>query len=137
MADSNINLSSIVAIAGALGVISGAYIKIRKIFADREKHQHLQRALILQEAKEADAQLKAGIEARREVLYQEITSRIKAVETRIDNVEEAVNKEISHIRDSYNSEIRFLGSKIEELKDEVRTSLSQVVILVSKLIDKN
>jgi hypothetical protein len=137
MADLNITLTSIVGAAVAVGTIAGSYIKIRKIFADREKYQHLQRALILQEAKEADAQLKAAIDARREVLYQEITSRIKAVETRIDNVEEAVNKEISHIRDSYNSEIRFLGSKIEELKDEVRTSLSQVVILVSKLIDKN
>ena len=125
MTDIIIPLSSILAICAAISAMAGAYLKVRKILKDRRESKELERALILQEAKELSHKHKASLEAKIEALSQKIA-----------NVEESVNKDLVHIKESYNSEIRHLGSKVEELKDEMRMQINQVVQLISKLIDK-
>jgi hypothetical protein len=109
-----LNLPSIVEISAGISVISGAYLKIRKIIKHRKEQKDLERAAILQEAKEIAQKYKHELEAKIELLQ----------------------KDLEHVKESYTSEVKFIGSRIEELRDEVRTQLSQIVILVSKLIDK-
>lgn len=137
MADITLTLSSIVAVAGAISIICGAYLRIRSVQKDRQKQKELEKALILQEAKETANHYKLTIETKLEHLETEVNAKFEQLTQEINNLEQSIDKDILHIKESYNNEIRYLGSKIEELKDELRTSLSQVITLVSKLIDKD
>lgn len=141
MPEITFSTSSILAGSAAISAIAGAYVKVRKIIKDRAKEQSdqkaLERAIVLQEAKEISLKHKHILEAKIEHLESELNAKLEQLSLKFANSEEAFGKDLEHIKDSYASEIRFLGSKIEELKDEVRTSLSQVVTLVSKLIDKS
>ena len=126
MLDTTIALSSLItAIAGISGLF-GLYHKIRKIIKDRHKAKELSDAILLQEAKEISNKHKLALEAKIEALSQ-----------KINNVEESINKDLVHIKETYNNEVKFLGTQISELKEELRTSLNHVVTLISKLIDKN
>ena len=136
MTEITITISSILAVFAAISTISGTYLKLRKISKDRQKQLELERAIILQEAKENSNKHKLALEAKIELLENDFNSKVEALSQKINNVEESINKDLTHIKESYANEVRFLGSKIEELRDEMRVQMSQVVQLVSKLIDK-
>lgn len=133
--DANIQLTSILVFAGAISTVCAAWLKIRKLSKDLKKERDLEAAKILQEAKEADAKMKAILEAKREILYQEITNKIDSLKTRLDNLEDSVAKDFSHVRETYNGEIRNLGDKIEDLRSELRSQHGQLVTLLGKMID--
>lgn len=122
----DLNTASILSFFGAVSVIAGAVYRVRAVLKQRVDQKALERALILQEAKEYSNRNKRSLEVRLETLERELENQVKAL-----------NKDLEYIKDSYNNELKFLGSKIDELKDEVRVSLSQIVTLVSKLIDKS
>lgn len=52
----------------------------------------------------------------------------------IKRLDESFQKDVAHIRETYNNEIRNLGNKIEELREEVRSQHSQLVSLLTKLV---
>lgn len=133
--DTSIQISSILGIAGTISTIGGAWWTIRKLSRDLRKDRELESAKILQEAKEADARLKAALEAKREVIYQELNNKIGRLESRLDNLEESVTKDFAHVRETYNGEIRNLGDKIEDLRSELRSQHGQLVALLGKMID--
>lgn len=137
MTDVTITLSSVLGIFAVISAGAGAYLRVRKVIKDRSEQKAVERAIILQEAKEITNKQKLALEAKLHHLESEMLAKLDQLNLKISNAEESLNKDIQHVKESYNSEIRFLGSKIEELKDELRSSLSQVVTLVSKLIDKN
>ena len=123
--------------AGLISSVSTAYWKVRKIYKDRRDAKELEKALVLQEAKEHSHKNKLAMEAKIELLESHFNSEIQALNQKIINIEETVTKDLAHVKESYNSEIKFLGEKISELKDEVSASLNQIVTLVSKLIEKS
>lgn len=90
--------------------------------AKRDRDEHAAR--ILQSAKEDDNLLKAKLEAR-----------IEKIDAQVKNLELNVNKDINHLKETYSAEIKVLGEKIETLRDELRNQHSQMVTLLSKLID--
>ena len=116
----------IVGLSTAISGLSGAYWKFTKAAKQKSEDKELEKALIIQQAKEISHKHKEELEAKIEALSQKIL-----------NIEESVNKDLSHIKETYNNEVRFLGTQISELKDELRTSLTQVVTLISRLIDKD
>jgi|ERR1035437_718443 hypothetical protein len=137
MTQISLSLPSILGTLAALSSIFGGYLKIRRSIKDRQEAKVLEKALIIQEAKEFSNEHKLLLEAKLIALEAEMLAKMETLSQKITNIDESVNKDLEHIKEAYNSEIRFLGSKIEELKDEMRTSLGQVVMLVSKLIDKD
>jgi len=80
--------------------------------------------IILQAAKEEIALKEAVIEGK-----------LREANQRIDSLEESVNKDLAHIRETYNGEIRNLGQKIEDLRSELRNQHGSLVQLLTKLID--
>jgi TolA-binding protein len=126
MSDFTISISSVVEVAVAISTICGVYIKAQKIAKNKKESKELEKSLILQETKEIASRHKKDLEAKIEVLNQKIVS-----------LEEAVQKDLQHVKETYNNEVRFLGTQVSELKDELRTSLAQVVALISKLLDKH
>lgn len=97
---------------------------LRKIQKDSEKAKKEQAAEILQSAKEEIA-----------LKEKDLDLKITSAEARIDALEKSVEKDLAHLRETYNGEIRNLGSKIEELRSELRSQHSQMVGLLTKMID--
>lgn len=132
--ETNIQLSSLLAIAGSITALGGAWMTIRKLSRDFRKERELEAAKILQEAKEADSKIKAVWEAKRDSLEKEFENKYAHLAQRLDNLEESVAKDFAHVRETYNGEIRNLGDKIEDLRTELRSQHGQLVNLLSEMI---
>lgn len=137
MSESNHLISSIVGLSGAFSVVSGAWLKLRKIQAARKEAKELEKAVILQEAKESAHKHKVALEAQIASLEKDLEVKFHSLSEKIHAVEESLGKDLAHVKESYTSEVKFLGSKIEELKDDLRLQMGQIVTLVSKLIEKD
>jgi len=137
MSDLNHLMSSIASIGGTISVIYGAWFKIRKIQSNRRETKELEKAIILQEAKETAHKHKVALEAKITSLEKDLDAKFESLSQKITSVEESIEKDLFHIKESYASEVKFLGSKIEELKEDLRLQMSQIVTLVSKLIEKD
>lgn len=133
--DTVIELSTILALAGAVSAVGGAWITIRKINSDSKKQRDLEAAKILQSAKEEINRLKADIKNDRALKMAELESQISEVQKNLDSHKEVIEKDLQHIRETYNGEIRNLGQKIEELRSELRNQHGQLVGLLTKMID--
>lgn len=132
--DGTITFTSLLAIASAIITIGGAWLTIRKLSKDFRKERELERAKILQEAKEAAAKVKAELVAAREIQYQDIAHQLKGLQIRQDNLEQSVEKEFLHIRETYNGALSNLSDKIEDLRTELRNQHGQLVSLLSEMI---
>lgn len=132
----SVELSTILALAGAISAIGGAWLTIRKLNADYKKQRDLEAAKILQSAKEEIAKAKTSIVNERNLVHQEVEARIDILEQDLNSHKESVSKDLSHMRETYNGEIRNLGNKIEDLRSELRNQHGQLVGLLTKMIDK-
>lgn len=141
MSEYNHIVSSIVGTAGAFSVMSGAWIKLRKIQANRhkakEEAKQLEKAIIIQEAKEVAHKHKVALESKIAFLEKDLEIKFSSLSQEIASVKESFEKDLTHVKESYTSEVKFLGNKIEELKDDLRSQMGQIVTLVSKLIEKD
>lgn len=132
-----VEFSTILAIAGAITVVGGAWLTVRKISKDYEKQGELEAAKTLQTAKEEASKVKALLVSDRALMLQSIEIKIENVQVDLDTHKASVAKDLSHIRETYNGEIRNLGIKIEDLRAELRNQHSQLVALLTKMISKD
>ena len=109
----------------AVGIttIGGAWLTIKKIARDAKKSEKERAAEILQEAKEADTATRLKMEAK----YHDLEMKVK-------NLESSVEKDIGHLKETYNNEIKNLGQKIEELRSELRNQHGQLVQLLTEMV---
>lgn len=117
---------AILAVAGAITVIGGAWLTVRKVTKDSEQQKKEQAEAILKTAREELASKEAALQAR-----------LNALDTRIETLESSVDKDLQHLRETYNGEIRNLGQKIEDLRSELRNQHTQMVSLLTKMIDNS
>lgn len=117
---------AIASVATAITVIGGAWITVRKITKSSEEEKQRHAAAILQIAKEEISEKEKSIE-----------SKLVALSTRIDTLETSVDKDLQHMRETYNSEIRNLGQKIEDLRGELRSQHTQMVQLLTTMIENS
>lgn len=121
------NLSTILtAIGTVLAAIISGYMTIRKVIDGKKKARDRQALSILKSAKDEDSALKLHLE-----------SKIHEMEIKLNSLKENVDKDLSHLKETYNSELRFLGQKIEELRKEVHDQHGQLVQLLTKMIGKD
>lgn len=111
-------------VVGALVAIGTVILMGQKITKNARKSHDEESAKVLQAAKEEDVILKAKLEAR-----------IEKVDAQLKILELSVNKDIGHLKETYSNEIKNLGLKIEALRDEIHSNYSQLVTLLTKLID--
>lgn len=113
---------------GALGIAIGVatlVVTLQKVFKNFRKEREEYAAKIIQMAKEDDQAIKARLEAKIEALSQ-----------KLDSLELSVNKDMDHLKETYTSEIKNLGEKIENLRDELRQQHSGLIELLSKIVGK-
>ena len=119
------DVSNLIPIATTITVLGGAYLTVRKIAKDAEKSKKHQAAEVLQSAKEEDALIKSKLEARIELIKVELA-----------NIKFNIAKDFDHLKETHNKEIENLGLKVEAIRTEFRDSHSQLVQLLTKIINK-
>ena len=116
----------VLSLAGVVTAIGGAWLTVRKISKDAQaqKKEHAEEILKI---------------AREELTAKEtaLQARLNALDTRIDTLESSVDKDLQHLRETYNGEIRNLGQKIEDLRSELRNQHTQMVSLLTKMIENS
>jgi len=87
---------------------------------------------IWKNAKEArKEEFDAAILANKDHFDNELSSVRKDME----NMEESFEKDLEHLKETYNNELKTLSGKIEDLREELRTSHTQVVTLLTKMVN--
>lgn len=117
---------AILAVAGAITVVGGSWLTIRKIQKDAAAQKKEHSAEILKAAEEALA-----------IKERDLQAKLDKLNIRIETLEESVDKDLQHLRETYNGEIRNLGQKIEDLRSELRNQHTQMVSLLTKMIDNS
>lgn len=112
-------------LAATITTLGGAWLTVRKIAKDATKSKKELVAEILHAAKEEDAIIKAKLEAK-----------IQSIQSEVDHLQADVIKDIEHLKETYNGEIRNLGQKIEELRSELKNQHGQLVQLLTEMIKK-
>lgn len=114
----------ILSLAGIVTAVGGAWLTVRKIQKDKEQQKEAFKASILAEAEESLKLKETALQAK-----------IEAAEGRLDNLKESVEKDLAHLRETYNGEIKNLAVKIEDLRSDLRNQHTQMVSLLTKMID--
>lgn len=117
--------SFIMAISGTVTTVGGAWLVLQKIFRSIKKARQEQSAKILQEAKEEVSRSKNRLE-----------EKIRSLESDLGNLRDSVQKDIQHIKETHSAEIKNLGDKIEQLRDDLREQHAQILGLLGKMIEK-
>jgi len=120
-----LNISTLMSVAAMITAFGTAWITIRKIAKDAEKQKKIQSASILQAAKEADA-----------VLFTKLDNKIHDLSLELKVHKESNQKDLEHLKETHNSELKNLGEKIETLRDELRQQSKNILELLSKMIGK-
>lgn len=121
-----VSISALLSVAAMITAVGTAWLTIRKVVKDAEKQKKIQSATILQSAKEADS-----------ILNTRLENKIHDLQSEMRVMKESHDKDLEHLKETYNGELKFLGQKIEELRSEVRNQHGQLVQLLSKMIEKN
>ena len=121
-----ITWEAILAVAGAITVIGGSWLTVRKIQQGADASKKALSEEILKAAREELA-----------VKEKDLQARLNQLDTRIETLETSVDKDLQHLRETYNGEIRNLGQKIEDLRSELRNQHTQMVSLLTKMIDNS
>ena len=114
------------AASGAITLIGGAYMTIRKIARDSKGERKELVAEILQQAKEEDSLIKAKLE-----------SRLEALRAELKNLEFNINKDVSYLRETQRVDMRNLADKLETLREELRGQHGQLVQLLTTMVGKD
>jgi hypothetical protein len=112
---------AITAIATVVTAIGGAIVASKK---SSKKDKKAESNRILEEAKEELTTVRKDLEMK-----------IKLVEIDLKNLKHDIAKDIEFIKETQASEIKVLGEKIQNLRDELRAQHADLVGLLSKLIE--
>lgn len=83
-------------------------------------------AEILHEAKEQDAINRARVE-----------SKIEGLESDLEHLKSDVGRDLKNLKELYSNDVRNIADKIENLRDELSTQHSNMLALLTRLVDKD
>lgn len=124
---------ALLVVAGAVSAIGGSWLTVRKIQKDADASRKEHEAAILEKAK---AEIEKAMHERR-LIQKEFEGRLGELEQDLAAHRATVEKDFAHVRETYNGEIRNLGQKIEDLRSELRNQHTQMVSLLTKMIDNS
>lgn len=122
--ENTLDYQSIMTVAGSIVTIGTAISIIQKIFRNVKKAREEYNAQILQAAKEEISLARLKLEAR-----------IKDVEADLDTLKVSLSKDLDHVKETHNAELKNLGEKIEEVRSELRFQHTQILQLLTKMVD--
>jgi len=114
-----------ISISGGIAAVATAVVTVQKVLKNLKKAHELHNAKILQAAKEDLSVAKIKLEAR-----------IEALEHSLVALKEGVSRDIAHVKETHSNELKNLGEKIGEIRQELRDQHAQILQLLTALIDK-
>jgi hypothetical protein len=121
----NIDINTFVGISAAtITAVGGLYTAFNRISFNIRHKKEVYRQAIIDQARSEMAKVKQDLEKKIDLLESEVHSQG-------DNIA----KDMDHMRDIYNNEIRVLGSKIEELRQDLQAQHATTITLLTKLVD--
>lgn len=117
------DFGAILTVCTAIGALATFVLTIQKVSRNAKKSREEMEAKILQDAKEEAV-----------VFKLELENKISILEAKVQTLEESVDKDFAHVRETFNGEIRNLGQKIEDLRSDLRNQHGQLVSLLTKMI---
>lgn len=122
--EGHLNLDALLQLAASIATIAGAVLAVQRVNKNFDKSRSERDAKILQDAKEAASKVKT-----------ELDNEIKSLQKEFESHKREVEKDLEHLREVNEGEIKNLGQKIEELRSELRSQHGQLVGLLGKMID--
>ncbi len=119
-----INPTTIESIGGAVTALSGIYATVRHFSLSFKIKKEQERKAILDKATEELTKVKTELE-----------DKIKVLEIELQNQKQNMSRDISHMKEIYNTEIKTLANKIDELKKDLADQHSSMVALLTKLVN--
>lgn len=119
--DINVALEAGAAVITAVG---GLYTAGRRVIAHSKKKSEQYREGILKQANDEMGKVKT-----------ELTEKIKSIETELENHKVNISKDLGFLKQTYSTEIKNLGDKIETVREQLNTQHAQLVALLTRLID--
>lgn len=110
--------------AGAVTAFGGLYAGARHLIVGHKRKKEEYRQSILNKANEEMAKIKTELE-----------EKIKGLENELANQKENIYKDLGHLKEIYNAEIRTLGDKIDSLRSDLQDQHQSMVALLTKLVD--
>lgn len=122
----SLSLELVISIVSISVALIGGFFSIQGIIKNikEDKQKELERVLL-----EAQENLS--------LLELKLTAKINENKAEIKTLENSVNKDLNHLKETYNTEIKNLGQKIEQLREELRSQHDSLVTLLTKMIDKD
>jgi hypothetical protein len=111
-------------ISGGVTALGGLYASIKHIIHKSKRKKEEYRQSILDQAKK-----------EAELVKMELEAKIKALEEEFKVQKLNISKDLIHLKENYSTEIRTLGDKINDMKDQLNQQHSQLVALITHLID--
>ena len=111
-------------LAGAITAIGGIYSGTRHILASSRRKKEEYRQSILNQASQEMAKIKSELE-----------EKIKDLEVELAVQKENLSRDIGHMREIYNAEIKVLADKIDSLRTDLQDQHSTMVNLLTKLVN--
>lgn len=78
--------------------------------------------------------VKIGAEDDLKIEMRLMSTKIEALQKDMASMEASFQKDIDHIKSTYNNEIKNLGDKVEHLREEVRLQHTQILGLLTKML---
>jgi chromosome segregation ATPase len=119
-----LDYQSLMTFVGAIVTLGTALHIVQKIVRNWRKAKEESSAKILQAAKEEISLAKMKLEAR-----------IKDVESDLENLRISLSKDLEHAKEQYSIELKNLGEKIEETRKELRYHHTQILQLLTKMVE--
>jgi uncharacterized membrane-anchored protein YhcB (DUF1043 family) len=110
--------------AGAITAVSGLYAGWRHIRYSLAAKKDREKQAILDKAKDELDKVEAKLNEKIRLLHEEI-----------EDHKQNITKDLGHMREMYDGELKNLGNKIDELRRDLSDQHSQMVALLTKLVD--
>lgn len=119
------DLNLLVELGAGVATVGGAVLTVMRIFSNIKKKKDAYRRSILSEAKRELENVKDDLEAK-----------IKQLEIELHSQKESVSKDLAHLKENYSFEIKALGDKIENLRQDLTLAHQSLVTLLTQLVNK-
>lgn len=115
----------------ALGTAAGAITALSGIYAG---FRHIRYSLKAKKDAEREAILKQANDEMKKIQYA-LESKINDIESKVESQKETIARDLAFMKETHISEIKVLGDKIEDLREQLNIQYSQLIGLLTKLID--
>jgi len=119
-----ISNDTIVAATGAIAALGTVWAIIQGISHGLKRRKAAYRQAIIDEAK-----------AEMELVKLLLEEKIRKLEVELETQKQSVQREMAHMGELYNAEIKVLGEKIENLRIDLQAQHANLVGLLTRLVD--